>query len=114
MPLPLSSSYFTLEPSGISITARNSCGTFLPGLKSCHGCIAMSPGLRSDCKSHRVIRQHNLAALARTYINGLRIDVLKRCVLQITLGEKKYTTFAAPQASKRFLVFKNARSVRKI
>ncbi|MGD0956823.1 MAG: hypothetical protein ABR953_08310 [Candidatus Acidiferrales bacterium] len=31
----LPSSYSTLEPSGISITALNSFGTFSPGLTSC-------------------------------------------------------------------------------
>src|SRR6266496_1238027 len=36
MPLLLSSSYFTLEPKGISMTELNSFGIFGPGEMSCH------------------------------------------------------------------------------
>ena len=38
-PLALSSSYFTLEPDGISITLSNSSGSLPPGVTSCQGWI---------------------------------------------------------------------------
>src|ERR1700690_2998799 len=36
-PLDLSSSYFTLEPKGISTTQSNSWGSLSPGVTSCQG-----------------------------------------------------------------------------
>src|ERR1700685_1859093 len=38
-PLDLSSSYFTLEPKGISTTQSNSWGSLSPGVTSCQGWI---------------------------------------------------------------------------
>src|SRR5271165_601468 len=38
-PLALSSSYFTLEPKGISMTQSNSLGSLSPGVTSCQGWI---------------------------------------------------------------------------
>src|SRR6516164_8775752 len=38
-PVALSNSYFTFEPSGISMRARKSRGNSSPGETSCHGCI---------------------------------------------------------------------------
>ena len=38
-PLDLSSSYFTLEPKGISMTQSNSWGSLSPGVTSCQGWI---------------------------------------------------------------------------
>src|SRR5579863_697229 len=54
MPVALSSSYFTLEPSGISITALNSFGTCSPGLKSCHGLfiVPLHAGFRFKGRIH--------------------------------------------------------------
>src|SRR5215471_1643087 len=40
-PVGLSSSYFRLEPRGISMTATKSRGTSLPGKTSCQGCTMM-------------------------------------------------------------------------
>src|SRR5947209_9496585 len=38
-PVSLSSSYLTLEPIGISMTAVNSAGKCSPGVTSCQACV---------------------------------------------------------------------------
>src|ERR1700721_1468152 len=96
IPLPLSSSYFTLDPRGISITAWNSRGTFSPGLRSCQGCIGRASN-PTDRKLDRMIRQYDLATLTRKDINILRIDILQCAVLQIVLREQEYSAWALPQ-----------------
>src|ERR1700689_633403 len=40
-PLALSSSYFTLDPKGISMTVLNSRGSLSPGVTSCQGWIML-------------------------------------------------------------------------
>src|SRR5437764_14991098 len=46
-PVFLSSSYLTLEPIGISMTAVNSAGRCSPGVTSCHACVMPKPRRRS-------------------------------------------------------------------
>src|SRR5215467_8969500 len=50
-PVGLSSSYFKLEPRGISMTAWKSRGTSLPGETSCQGCT-ISVASRSEELNH--------------------------------------------------------------
>src|SRR5687768_3405891 len=45
MPLGLSTSYLTLPPLGISMTAKNSSGASGPGSRSCHGWVTSSAAL---------------------------------------------------------------------
>ena len=47
-PLDLSSSYFTLEPNGISITQSNSWGSLSPGVTSCQGWIIRESQFTED------------------------------------------------------------------
>src|SRR5579864_8326199 len=63
MPVALSSSYFTLEPSGISITALNSFGTCSPGLKSCHGLFIfpLHVGFQFRCRIHCSVGRPRMA-----------------------------------------------------
>src|SRR6266542_7059758 len=66
MPLLLSSSYFTLEPKGISMTELNSFGIFGPGEMSCHAWTMKGNPRRNSGPGHA----HCRGGAARGHCTG--------------------------------------------
>src|SRR6476660_6943887 len=73
-PLGLSSSYFTFEPSGISITAWKSRGNSLPGDTSCHACNIEDPHFAGIPLYYRVIPTRRKAGRSATYTRNRIAD----------------------------------------
>jgi hypothetical protein len=68
-PVSLSSSYLTLEPRGISMTALSTPGASTPGLRSCQGWLAaMRGGTRRQSRGHGIHNQLNLRNQPRCHV----------------------------------------------
>src|SRR5581483_5767178 len=57
-PVPLSSSYLTLEPIGISMTETNSDGRRAPGVTSCQAWVMVAAPGPLECRKRGCSRLH--------------------------------------------------------
>src|SRR3712207_8882504 len=78
IPVSLSSSYFTLDPIGISITDVNCVGRCSPGVTSCQACLMGGGSFQGSGGSAVRLEEHTSELQSRQYLVCRLLPVKKQ------------------------------------